>query len=112
MGWTRFLFFFVCLLFARPALAEPKTWQLGDAGNWTQAQTAPTSAPVANPVLDRAQQLFNSRNYDQTHDVVLEWLLKNPKAADRPRAILLMAEVYFVRGDRVDAFYQCDELFE
>jgi outer membrane assembly lipoprotein YfiO len=113
MGWIPFSFAVGCLLCSSLARAEPKAWQLGDSGRWTQSPTTTKSdGPVVNPFLDRAQQLFNSRDYQFVHDILLDWLLKNPKAPDRPRALLLMAQTYFELGDRLECFYQGDELID
>jgi outer membrane assembly lipoprotein YfiO len=102
------------LLCTALAPADPKTWELKTSGNWapTTTTTSPASAPVADPTIDRVQQLFDTKQYDAAHDVVLDWLKAHPKGKDRARAIFLMAQVYFVRGDRLESFYQCDELLD
>ncbi len=67
---------------------------------------------MANATLDRVQQLFDGRRYREAHDIALEWIKANPKAPDRDRGILLLAETYYVNGDRMWCFYECDELIE
>lgn len=100
---------------ATAAHAEPQAYQFNSgSGQWTLTQSPRPTAPVApaDPALDRLQQLFDGRDYGRVHDELLAWLKANPKAADRDRAILLMAEVYYVQGDLTTSFYQCDELLE
>ncbi|HWE00849.1 MAG TPA: outer membrane protein assembly factor BamD [Tepidisphaeraceae bacterium] len=101
-------------MFASSAWAEPKSYQYNSAsGRWTESQPrAATTAPPANPWLDRGQRLFDARQYQRVHDDVLCWLLRNPKAPDRDRGILLLADAYFALGDRLWCFFECDELIE
>ena len=37
--------------------AEPKSWEFGGRGNWSEVQT-PSTGPVANASLDQAEQLL------------------------------------------------------
>lgn len=78
--------------------------------------TGPPSQPAAsvqsNPTLDRAEALLKAGNWKAAHDLIVPWLKANPKAPDRDRGVFLLAEVYYVNGDRVRAFYHCDELMD
>ncbi|HZK80999.1 MAG TPA: outer membrane protein assembly factor BamD [Humisphaera sp.] len=113
MAWRVCLVYLGCLIWASQAWAEPKAYQYNSAsGQWIETQPKPTTGPSANPWLDRAQRLIDARQYQQVHDDVLCWLLRNPKATDRDRGILLLAQAYFALGDRLWCFFQCDELIE
>jgi len=94
-------------------MGDPKSYQYDSTtGKWIEAQTRPTLVLPSNPVVDRAQQLFDARRYDQAHDLLVDWLIKNPKGPERDRAMFILAQFYFVNGDRVWCFYQCDEILE
>lgn len=112
MGWSRFSFVICFFMWASLTSAEPKAWQLDPSGHWIESRTLPTSAPAPEPLLDRAQRLLDARQYDPAHDILLDWLKKHPKKPTRARALLMMAELYFALDERVESFYQCDELLD
>lgn len=77
------------------------------------ASPAPQAQTLeSNPTLDRAEALLKKGNWRAAHDLIVPWLKANPKAPDRDRGVFLLAEVYYVNGDRVRAFYHCDELMD
>lgn len=103
-------------LFGSNALAQSQTWEYRH-GQWVQTQTRqptvrPSTQPVVNATLDRAQQLLDARQGEKAHDIVLNWLKSYPNAADRDRGLLMLAQCYFLDGDRIWSFYQCDELLD
>jgi outer membrane assembly lipoprotein YfiO len=85
-------------LYAQPAPAAPASQQ--------------TSRSESNPTLDRAEALLKAGQWKAAHDLIVPWLKANPKAPDRDRGLFLLAEVYYQNGDRVRAFYHCDELMD
>jgi outer membrane assembly lipoprotein YfiO len=98
-----------------PPQTQPQTWTYTGPGNWTAAQTQPaatTTQPAANPTLDCADRLLAARKHGSARKLVLSWIRRNPRAADRDRALFLLAEAYYQYGDRVRAFYQLDELLD
>jgi outer membrane assembly lipoprotein YfiO len=101
---------------AATAVAQPRTWQYTGGGRWAAQQrgptTRPSTRPVVNPLLDRVQQLLDARRGQAAHDIVLDWLKRNPNAPDRDRGLYLLAQAYFQVGDRIWCFYQCDELLD
>lgn len=104
----------ILLAMSRNASAEPKTYEYGGGGRWTQAaQSQPVSTqPLVNPVLDQAERLLASGNASDAKKQIVDWLKANPKALDRDRAIFLLAEADFRLDDRLKAFYQFDELLD
>jgi outer membrane assembly lipoprotein YfiO len=89
-------------------------------GKWqpVESTAAPTaaSAPVADSMLDHAQQLLASKDPDAAQTVALYWIKTHTsKAAGRDRAIFLVAQAKFaIDGwqDRTYAFYWCDNLLD
>jgi len=81
-----------------------------------RAHATPASQPAAalgaNPTLDRAEALINSRHWETAHDLLVPWLQGYPKARDRDRGLYLLAEAYFEKPDRIRAFYHLDELMD
>src|SRR4051794_39250001 len=75
----------------------------------TEQQTQKVSA---DPVLDRAEDNLVAHRWKAAHDLILQWLKNHPSAADRDRALYLLAQVYFQSGDRVRSFYHLDELLD
>ncbi|HET6251838.1 MAG TPA: outer membrane protein assembly factor BamD [Tepidisphaeraceae bacterium] len=115
MEWPRIWFIIGLLFVGSPLWAQTKTWELNDKGEWTNTsatQAAAAPAPVANPVLDRVRLLLKSSDFDRAHDVVLAWLKTNAKAPDRDQGLFLMAETYYALGQRVECFYELDELMD
>jgi outer membrane protein assembly factor BamD (BamD/ComL family) len=89
-------------------IAGPLSAQPAPAGPASQ----PSARLEANPTLDRSESLLKAGNWKAAHDLLVPWLKANPKAPDRDRGVFLLAEVYYVNGDRVRAFYHCDELMD
>ncbi len=93
-----------------------KEFTLTPEGKWQQVdQTAPAPSAVseqANPVLDQVEASLTARRFGDARDQALAWLLANPTSPDRDRGLLLMARSLVGTGDRVRAFYYCDELMD
>ena len=103
----------ILLAWSIVASGQTGTWELrGD--RWIQTnQRAPTTAPTNEPMLDVAQRLIAAGNGKAGAKTAIEWLLHKPKdAPGRDRALMLVAEGYFLDGKRVDAFFYLDELMD
>jgi outer membrane assembly lipoprotein YfiO len=89
------------------------TWEL--RGNrWIEVpEKAPATAPVAEPLLDQAEAMIRAGNYKSGAKTAVSWLRGRAKdAPQRDRALMLVAEGYFLDGKRVDAFYYLDQLMD
>jgi outer membrane assembly lipoprotein YfiO len=104
-----------CLLLASVAKGiENQTWEFRD-GRWLEmATTSPTTAPdVADPQLDRAEQLLVLQNHHEAKKILILWVHTHFRhAPNRDRAIFLLSEVFFQEDDRFKSFFYCDELMD
>ena len=104
----------VIVLISSVATAATPAWEL--RGNrWIEVSpaVAPATAPVAEPMLDRAEAIIRAGNYKAGAKTAIEWLRERPKdAPQRDRALMLVAEGYYLDGKRVNAFYYLDELMD
>ena len=87
-----------------------RTWDLS-AGQWRENQ-APATQRVAEPVLDRVEQLIDRRDYNAAQKLAIQWVLANRGSPNRDRGLLLIARALFGYGNRIKAFYYCDELLD
>lgn len=105
----------LCLAFllacSSAALAAPQSWELQN-GQWRPIAPSATTQPVSDPTLDRAEQLLAHNGYKAANNILLDWLKKNKKSPLRDRGLLLLAESYYQAGDRLLAFYECDDLMD
>lgn len=96
--------------------AEPMTWELRDGTRWDQvagAASRPTTNPTPDVVLNTAEKMIAAGQGKIGAKTAIQWLVSNPKdAPQRDRALFLVAQGYFVNGNRVDAFYYLDELMD
>ncbi|MGD1275635.1 MAG: outer membrane protein assembly factor BamD [Tepidisphaeraceae bacterium] len=90
---------------------EKRTWEFRD-GMWTDAQPTPTTAPVVEPDLDRAEQLLVQHQHKAARKILLEWEKHHQHSPGRDRCIFLLAEAFFQDDSRTKAFYYCDELMD
>lgn len=93
--------------------AAPQSWELQN-GRWqpvTEESRAATR-PVSEPTLDRAEELLSHKGYKAARQILVPWLKANKKSPLRDRGLLLLAEANFQSGDRLTAFYHCDDLMD
>lgn len=95
----------------------PKTWEYAGEGKWPLVEQQPQAEPQAeragaNERLDRADRLLAQRRHGEARSLLLRWLRANPDAPDRDRALFLLGEAYYQRGDRIPSFYQFDQLLD
>ncbi len=103
----------ILLTWSVAANGETTTWELrGD--RWIQVnRPTTTTAPTDEPMLDIAQRLIVAGNGKAGAKTAIEWLLRKSKdAPGRDRALMLVAEGYFLDGKRVDSFFYLDELMD
>lgn len=98
---------------ALPLAADTKSWEFGGRGRWSEVPQ-PTSQPVSNVALDKAEQLLGSGQSDAALEALLTWIKApgNRLAPDRDRALFLLATAYYQLDERITAFYHLDELLD
>jgi outer membrane assembly lipoprotein YfiO len=90
-----------------------QSWEL--RGRDWQPVAAPAggaAASVSNPALDGVEALIERERGKEAFGEVVRWLKANPSAFDRDRGLLLTARALYASGDRIKAFYYCDELLD
>jgi len=87
-----------------------RAWDLS-TGQWQETRSA-TTQRVAEPVLDRVEQLIDRRDYKAAQKLGIQWVLVNRESPSRDRGLFLIAKALFGYGNRIKAFYYCDELLD
>ncbi|HWB53878.1 MAG TPA: outer membrane protein assembly factor BamD [Tepidisphaeraceae bacterium] len=104
----------ICSLFlcASASFATPQqTWVL-ENGRWIQTNIPATTQPVADPILDSADNLLSRHQPDPAHGLLIRWVKTHKGDPRMDRALFLLADAYYQRGDRLTAFYQLDQLLD
>lgn len=92
--------------------AEPKTAEL--RGNRWVEISGPTTEPAGvDPELAQIEQLVERKRNREAIRRLIKWFKTHP-ATDpvRDRALYLMAQALYQYGNRIKAFYYCDELMD
>ena len=107
---------------AQQADGQRQTWELsrnssGSAAQWSPVQNAPparqtsaTSAPV--PALEDVERLIEQKKYREAEKQAIRWVLANKDHPQRDRGLYLVAASLYHYGNRIRAFYYCDELLD
>jgi outer membrane protein assembly factor BamD (BamD/ComL family) len=90
-----------------------EVWEFSN-GTWTQvkAPTTTTTQPTADATLDRIDALLDQYKYMDARKLSLAWEKQNKTSPLRDRVIYQLARSFYQYGDRVKAFYYCDELMD
>jgi outer membrane assembly lipoprotein YfiO len=107
---TVFLLGFLALT-ARLIVAEPQTWDLKSGKYWEPARSA-TSQPVADPTLDLIEQLLANKQPLAAKRQALVWVKSHKKSPIRDRGLFLLAQANFTIGNRLESFYEFEELLD
>jgi len=102
------------------AIAQPATeptrrsWDLTPGRQWRERmnEPVPTTQRSPEPVLDRVERLLDQREYKGASQLGIQWVLANKESANRDRGLYLIAKAFYGYGDRIKAFYYCDELMD
>lgn len=99
------------LLVGCSSVPVKKTWELQD-GRWPEVTTSnPSTQPVNEPDLDRAEGMLFRGDYKGARQVLLDWERTHKSSPVRDRCIYLIAESYMPE-ERITAFYYCDEVMD
>ena len=107
----RLLFVIIIGLASALARANAPTWELKAGGGW-HLTTAPTTQPVHDETLDRAEQLIQSGQVGPAKKIVVNWIKIHKDSPIRDRAVYLLGECNFLMGNRTLSFYNFDELLD
>lgn len=94
------------------ALQQPtsQSWELRGR-DWLPTGAVHSDVP-ADPDLDRIEQLVTRRSGKAAFKEAVRWFKLNPRSPQRDRGLMLAARALFLSGDRIKAFYYCDELLD
>ena len=103
----------IVLLTSALAVGAESTWELR-GNHWIEVRAeAPTTAPVAQPALDRAERMLRAGSGKAAAQAAVEWIRAHPKdAPQRDRALMILAEGKFQDDKRIEAFYYLDQLLD
>ncbi|MEO6434359.1 MAG: outer membrane protein assembly factor BamD [Tepidisphaeraceae bacterium] len=96
---------------AQTTSADPKTFEYTGGGQWAQLE-APATQRGPIPTLDRVEKLLQSRQNKAAEKLAIEWVLANQRNPQRDRGLYLIAQALYQYGNRVRAYYYCDELMD
>jgi outer membrane assembly lipoprotein YfiO len=93
------------------AHANVPSWELQTGGGW-HLTTAPTTQPIHDETLDRAEQMMQHGQVGPAKKVVVGWLKSHKDSPIRDRAVYLLGECNYLVGNRTLSFYNFDELLD
>jgi outer membrane protein assembly factor BamD (BamD/ComL family) len=90
--------------------APQRTWELSGR-EWRESK-APATQRAPEPALDQIERLIDARQNKRAMQQAVQWLLANRRSPNRDRALYLEARALYGYGNRIKAFYYCDELLD
>src|SRR5262245_10984879 len=118
MGWIlKCLCPTLVLLLISTFSQAQQTVELRD-GKWQNVTMRPTTsssattALIASPELDQIESLINKDEYKAAIKKQIAWFHSHKGSPVFDRGLFLMARALYGYGDRLKAFYYCDELMD
>jgi len=93
------------------AHANVPSWELQTGGGW-HLTTAPTTQPIHDETLDRAEQMIQHGQVGPAKKVVVGWIKSHKDSPIRDRGVYLLGECNYLVGNRNLSFYNFDELLD
>jgi outer membrane protein assembly factor BamD (BamD/ComL family) len=111
---SRTIIVFALLLACDATFAQTKTWRFGGRGEWSPVAvtTRPGGEATPTPELNRIEQLVRAHKNKQAEELAVEWLKAHKQHPQRDRALYLNAQALYQYGNRMKAFFYCDELMD
>jgi outer membrane assembly lipoprotein YfiO len=103
-----------CIAQTAPSPTQPapaESFELRNGQYWERV-SHPTTAPVTDETLDRAGQLVEQNNNAAAKKLLISWLKREQSSPLRDRALYLLGLANYQYGDRVESFYDFDELMD
>ncbi len=94
-----------------PATQPRTTIELRNGQYWEPVAN-PTTAPVSDEILDRAERLVANGNNSAARKILVAWIHRERSSALRDRALYLLGIANYQYGDRIQSFYNFDELLD
>ena len=92
---------------------ETKTWELRGGQQWEQVKTPATTQSIVDPELTHIETLIEGKQAPVAKRLAVQWFKTHGKDAPlRERALFLLGQANYTIGDRIDAFYNFDELLD
>ena len=96
---------------AAPA-TQPWVGELRGGKYWEQVKVATTQPMVNDETLDHVEQLISGGQYLAAKRQAVQWVKTHKKSPSRDRGLFLLAQANFAYGDRIESFYEFDELLD
>src|SRR5687767_5682448 len=95
------------------AQSAAPSWELREGGRWQQVNV-PTTAPAPDEILDRVEEMLRNGQAQPAKGLAVTWLRqhKDRSAVNRDRAVYLLGQANYVYGNRINAFYNFEELLD
>lgn len=81
-------------------------------GQYWEPVANPSTAPTTDETLERAAQMVSNNNNSGAKKVLVNWLKREKTSPLRDRALYLLGIANFQYGDRINSFYNFDELLD
>ena len=92
---------------------DAKTFEFRGGISWPEVGPSATTQPANDPILDRIETLLDGKQALAGKKQAVYWFKTHGKNAPlRDRALFLLGQANFRVGDRVQAFYNFDELLD
>lgn len=99
------------VVLAEDPASSKSDWILGPGGQW-QPIREPATQPATEPILDQVEQMLASKQAEAAHKLCLAWVRSHQKDPSRDRGVYLLGMANFMAGDRIEAFYEFDEILD
>jgi outer membrane assembly lipoprotein YfiO len=91
--------------------SPPQTIELRNGRYWEPVAN-PSTAPVTDETLERAAQLVSNNSNSAAKKMLVNWLKREKTSPLRDRALFLLGIANYQYGDRINSFYNFDELMD
>lgn len=83
------------------------------SGKYWEAVKAPATQQIINDeTLDHVEQLISSGQYLAAKRQAVQWVKTHKNSTIRDRGLFLLAQANYHYGDRIESFYEFDELLD
>jgi outer membrane assembly lipoprotein YfiO len=96
---------------ATQPVSPPQTIELRNGRYWEPVAN-PSTAPVTDETLERAGQFVANNNNSAAKKLLVNWLKREKTSPLRDRALYLLGLANYQYGDRINSFYDFDELLD